>query len=106
VIILPGGRRLFWPFFHEVLSGYDELGQWRVIQEDSRHLLVQLVTSREDGGWLAGIEAELRRALPNEVALQIERVDRIATAPGEKRRVVLSRLSAPSRETNGESRGP
>ncbi len=93
-VVLPGGSRLFWPFFHEVLGRYSELRQWRVLQEDAHRLKLQVVTPGDSAGLLARIEADLRRALPGEVVLQIERVEMIPKVPGEKIRMVISRYSA------------
>jgi phenylacetate-CoA ligase len=93
-VVLPGGGRLFWPFFHEVLGHYSELRQWRVLQEDAHRLSLQVVAPGDSAGLLAGIEAELRRALPGEVVLQVECVETIPRVPGEKIRMVISQCSA------------
>jgi phenylacetate-CoA ligase len=93
-IVLPSGGRLFWPFFHEVLGHYAELQQWRVLQEDAHHLRLQVVAPGDSAGLLARIEADLYRALPGEVVLQIECVEKIPRAPGEKIRMVISQCSA------------
>src|SRR5262245_16796160 len=97
-VVLPGGNRLFWPFFYEVLGGYHELRQWRILQEDTRCLRLQVVLPGDNVGLLVRVEADLRRALPDEVGLRIERVATIPLAPGEKTRMVISQLSAAARE--------
>lgn len=91
-VVLPGGGRLLWPFFHEVLGGYDELSQWRIIQDDERHLRVQLVLSRNDADLPERIRSALGSALPKGIEFNIERVDMIPVKPGEKIRMVISQV--------------
>jgi len=83
-VVLPGGGRLFWPFFHEVLGGYAELQQWRIVQENTHRLRLQVVAPGDGAGLLERIAADLRRALPSEVVLQVECVEDIPRVPGEK----------------------
>ncbi|MGQ0658301.1 MAG: phenylacetate--CoA ligase family protein [Chromatiales bacterium] len=83
-VSLPGGGRLFWPFFHEILGKYQALRQWRVVQDDERRLRMQLAMPLDDAELLARIEADLRSALPVKVDLQIERMDRIPMVPGRR----------------------
>jgi phenylacetate-CoA ligase len=92
-VVLPDGSRLLWPFFHEVLGGYDELDQWRIIQDDERHLRVQLAF-RNNTSLLHKIEADLCSALPTGIELTIERVDAIPAITGEKTRMIISNISA------------
>ncbi|MBI3798737.1 MAG: phenylacetate--CoA ligase family protein [Deltaproteobacteria bacterium] len=94
-IVLPDGSRLFWPFFHEVLGRYIELQQWRVLQEEGHRLRLQVVMPTGSIGPLARIEADLREALPGEVVLQVECIEKIPQVPGEKSRMVISRCSTP-----------
>src|SRR6266849_4313773 len=61
---------------------------------DAHRLRLQVVAPGDSAGLPAGIEAELRRALPGEVVLQVECVETIPRAPGEKIRMVISRCSA------------
>ncbi len=93
-VVLPDGGRLFWLFFHEVLGGYTELHQWRILQEEPQRLRLQLAAPGDNGGLFARIEADLRRALPDEIEIRMEHVDKIPTAPGEKTRMVISKLDA------------
>ncbi len=93
-VVLPGGSRLFWPFFHEILGRYAELQQWRVLQEDAYRLTLQVVAPGDSAGLRARIEADLCQALPKEVALQVECVEKIPKSPGEKTRMVISRCSS------------
>ena len=53
-----------------------------------------MVAPGDNIGLFARIEADLRRALPDEIELQMERVDMIPTPPGEKTRMVISKLTA------------
>jgi phenylacetate-CoA ligase len=103
-VLLPDGGRLFWPFFHEVLGGYGGLSRWRVVQHGQRHLEIQLVLSPDRISLLKTIELDLRRALPHEVELKVATVDDIPLKPGEKVRMVISRIDSQS-EINTGGRG-
>jgi phenylacetate-CoA ligase len=92
-IVLPHGRKLFWPFFHEILGHYDQLQGWQVRQEDVRGLTLQLVSPAAPPDLLRKIEADLRQALPHEVELRIQKVDAIKTKAGEKTRMIVSNIS-------------
>lgn len=92
-VVLPDGSRLLWPFFHEVLGGYDELSQWRVIQDDRGHLRVQLVLSRNNANLVERIKASLCSVLPKEIGLSMEQVDTIPVMPGEKIRMIISNIN-------------
>ncbi len=100
-VILPGGGRLFWLFFHEVLGGYTELRQWRILQEDLHRLRLQLVAPGHNVDLFARIEADLRRALPDEIELSMEPVDTISTTPGVKTRMIISKFTAAAEEQAG-----
>ena len=41
-ITLPDGKRLLWPFFHEILAALPGIGRWRVVQETPDSLRVEL----------------------------------------------------------------
>lgn len=100
-VILPDGGRLFWPFFHEVLGRYSELRQWRVVQKGALHLKVQVVMAGEGTDLLARIAADLRRAVPQEMVVQVEDVETIPWVPEEKTRMVISRCNAAQEEDPG-----
>ncbi len=91
-IILPDGRRLYAPYFHEILAEYSELRQWQVIQEAPERLLLKLVIRQEHPPLLISIRRNLQRVLPPEVQLHIERVEAIHTPVGQKFKVVVSHL--------------
>ena len=77
-----------------MLGGYAELQQWRIVQEDTHRLRLQVVAPGDAAGLLARIAADLRRALPSEVVLQVECVEDIPRVPGEKIHMVISQCSA------------
>ncbi|MCK4782983.1 MAG: phenylacetate--CoA ligase family protein, partial [Desulfobacteraceae bacterium] len=97
-VILPSGRRLLWPFFHETLGEYGELRQWRVIQTDLQHLEIQLVIPDGDLILLERIKTDLCHALPEKIKLGVKRVDNIQIEPGEKARMIISRETSKSDE--------
>ncbi|MCG8589525.1 MAG: hypothetical protein MJE66_09560 [Proteobacteria bacterium] len=93
---LPDGRRLFWPFFHELFAAHPELERWRVVQEAPRRLRVELALGARDrdraGPVCDGVAHQLAQVLPPELEIDIRRRDAIPVAPGEKTRMVLCRL--------------
>ena len=89
-ISLPGGRKVFWPFFHTLVGDRVDLSRWRVVQTSPANLLleVQALPGREvDTG-------ELRRylvaKLPAELSLEVRCVDLFEVPPGAKFRVVVA----------------
>jgi phenylacetate-CoA ligase len=102
-VALPDGRRIFWPFFHEVLGRYEELRQWRILKDESGDLELQLVSMNDKHGLLARIESDLQRALPGELRLRLKQVERISLSPGEKTRMIISNVG-PATEEHSEAR--
>ncbi|MGH7230651.1 MAG: phenylacetate--CoA ligase family protein [Nitrospiraceae bacterium] len=94
-VLLPDGSRLFWPVFHEVLGGYTDLRQWRIVQENACRLTVQLAVPARNGRLLTRLDTDLRRVLPDGFRLDIERVERISVNPGEKTRMIVSKMIGP-----------
>jgi phenylacetate-CoA ligase len=97
-IVLADGKRLFWPFFHEVLGRYEGLRQWRILQDEVSELRLQFVSSNGNPVFLARIESDLRRALPSELRLRLERVESIPRVPAEKTRMIISKVSRATEE--------
>lgn len=91
-VVLPSGSRLLWPFFHEVLGGYGEIHQWRILQEAPHRLRLQLVLLDDYPGLRERLATSLRDALPEAIELLIERVDAIPAVPGRKTRMIVSTL--------------
>jgi phenylacetate-CoA ligase len=92
VVVLPDGRRLFGPYFHEIFARYTELRQWQIIQQGPKRLDIKL----DSRGNIPSIEdrvlTDLRRVLPPEVLLHIQQVNRIETPAGIKFKVIDSRI--------------
>lgn len=91
-VALQDGRRIFWPFFHEVLGRYDELRQWRILQEEINEVHLQLVVTNSAQGLLPRIKSDLQAVLPGEIHLRVEQVEAITLAPGEKTRMIISKV--------------
>ncbi len=91
-VALQDGRRIFWPFFHEVLGRYDELGQWRILQDEINEVHLQIVVTNNVQGLLSRIESDLQAVLPCEIRLRVERVETIPVSPGEKTRMIISKV--------------
>lgn len=94
-VTLPSGQRLFWPFFHEFFASYKPLQQWRVIQNDVQCIHIQLVIDPHPIRLLATIETDLRRALPEDIRFDVERVNGIPKQPSGKTRMVVSHIDTP-----------
>lgn len=91
-VILPDKRKLLWPFFYDCFSRYDDLSQWQVIQLDPYHIEIKLVTSHDGVSLVKQIKTHLRKALPEEIEINVVRVSSISTRPGEKVRMVISKV--------------
>lgn len=91
-VVLQDGRRIFWPFFHEVLGRYEELGQWRILQDAINQVHLQIVLTDKAEGLLSRIESDLQAVLPGEIHLRVERVETIPLSPGEKTRMIISKV--------------
>lgn len=83
---LPSGRRLFWPFFHEVLGAETGLRRWRAVQEGDGGLRLELETGAAEAERLAG---KVKTALPEAMAVRGVAVERMETRPGVKFRAVV-----------------
>lgn len=102
-VALQDGRRIFWPFFHEVLGRYDELRQWRILQDEINEVHLQIVLTNNAQGLLSRIESDLQSVLPGEIHLRIERVEAIPVNPGEKTRMIISKVGT-ANEQHPDSR--
>jgi hypothetical protein len=91
-VLLGDGRRLFWPFFHEILGARDELRQWRVTQTSPGSVQLQLCLDRADRPRGEQIAADVRARLPGELELIVENVDCFPDVPNQKTRQVISLL--------------
>jgi phenylacetate-coenzyme A ligase PaaK-like adenylate-forming protein len=93
-VILASGRRLYWPFFHEILSSYPAVLRWQVVQDSAGRVTLQLAATRNDPCLLEQITTRIRAALPEPLNIQIERVDSLRARQGEKLRVIVSEVGA------------
>jgi hypothetical protein len=91
-VALQDGRRIFWPFFHEVLGRYDELHQWRILQDKVNEVQLQIVVAKNAQGLLSRIRSDLQDVLPGEMHLRVERVEKIPLSQGEKTRMIISKV--------------
>ena len=93
VVLLPDGRRLHWPWFHETFARFDELERYQVIQDDPHRLRVRVLTRPERWDALtARLRAELATQLPAAMALDFEPWNAAPDDPTRKYRPVLSQL--------------
>jgi phenylacetate-CoA ligase len=90
-IELSGGRRLLWPFFHELLGGVRGVIHWQAVQETGTDIVVRVVLSPPSDDQTARIAATLRDRLPGECTLRVESVKSIPPEANGKRRLVIPR---------------
>jgi phenylacetate-coenzyme A ligase PaaK-like adenylate-forming protein len=88
-VTLADGRQIFWPFFFEILSGYQQLRRWQVVQAGPRSLKIRMVLAERDASFIPRLRADLQESLPSEVELEFVPLDEIPLAPGEKLRLVI-----------------
>ena len=92
VVLLPRGRRLYWPWFHETFARVEDLDRWQVIQETRDHLRVRLAARP---GREADVERRVRTALatvvPAGVRVDVEPWDGVHD-PAQKFRPVASHV--------------
>ena len=93
VVLLPDGRRLHWPYFHETLARFDDLERYQVIQDDPLRLRVRVLARAERFDVVvAGVRAELAAQLPAAMTLVFEPWSAEPEDPTRKYRAVISRL--------------
>jgi len=86
-IVLPSGRRVFWPFFHEVLGAFSEIRQWRVVAPPGQTPLVQLAA---EPTVVPVVRRALVEAVPEASDWAIEALTEIPRRPGNKQPLVLT----------------
>lgn len=91
-VLLPDNRRLYWPFFHEILGAQEEILQWRVTQTSAREIRLQLALLDREMDRTESIAAEIRKQLPRDIELVTELVERFEYAPNQKVRQVISHI--------------
>jgi phenylacetate-CoA ligase len=73
VVLLPNGRRLHWPYFHETFARYEELDRYQVIQEELDRVRVRILARPERYQALVDrLAAELGTVIPPAVRLEFE----------------------------------
>lgn len=98
IVVLPGGGRLYWHFFTGVLSGYDEVRQWQVVQYTQEGAVVRVVLKRTCTELIDRLQADFRAAVeefqivPEDFDISLEQVDAISTASGKKLRMIISHV--------------
>jgi phenylacetate-CoA ligase len=93
-IDLPGGRRLLWPFFHELLAAEPAVRQWQVQQTATDEILVRVVLGSvvpgsADGGITDRLRTALGSRLRSETRLIVDMVDTIPPEANGKRRLMI-----------------
>jgi phenylacetate-CoA ligase len=93
VVLLPDGRRLYWPYFHETFARYADLERYQVIQESLERIRVRVLAS--DGQRTAvtdRLRADLAAVLPAAVRVEFEPWEAEPFDPERKYRPVLSKV--------------
>jgi phenylacetate-CoA ligase len=86
-VALASGRRVFWPFFHEVLGGFAEIRRWRVVALSGQTLRVQIAA---DATIVSAVQRALAAAAPEAADWLVEPVAELPGRPGEKFRLVVT----------------
>lgn len=93
VVLLPDGRRLHWPYFHETFARYQELDRYQVIQEELDRVRVRILARPERyQALVARLATELGTVIPPAVRLQFEPWNAAPPDPTEKHRPVWSKV--------------
>jgi phenylacetate-CoA ligase len=93
VVLLPDGRRLHWPYFHETFARFDDLERYQVVQDDPHRLRIRVLTGSEHWDALVALlRAQLATHLPATMTLVFEPWGSEPDDPTRKYRPVLSRL--------------
>ena len=102
-IVLPGGRRLLWPFFHQILGAEPEVMQWQVVQTGAAEIVVKTVCRGADKSGLARLKMALLGQSPQNVRIEIQPVASIPLEANGKRRLIIPLSSI---DTPGSHRHP
>jgi len=88
-IEIPGGRRLLWPYFHEILGSEPGIREWQVMQVTESDIVVKVVVGTSVSAVTATIGALLRSRLPRELTIQVYAVESIPVEGNGKRRLII-----------------
>lgn len=88
-ITVADGRRLLWPFFHELLGEDSDILQWQVRQRSDTHLVVHVVARDHRSAAVAAAAERLRRRLPHGLHIDVQPVGEIPLEANGKRRLVV-----------------
>lgn len=87
---LPSGRRLPWPFFHEILGGFAKLKRWRIHQTRCDAIQLELVIDDKDNTLVEEISAALRDQMPEKLHIEWVRREQITDSLPDKTRMIVS----------------
>jgi phenylacetate-CoA ligase len=88
-VVLASGRRIFWPFFHDVLGAIPEIRQWRVVALPGQPVRLQIAA---ENTIVPAVRQAMAQATPEANDWLIETVGAIPYRPGEKTRLVVTGL--------------
>lgn len=86
-LLTPDGARLPSLNFYSLLQTYTDILRFQFVQVDTRHVTMKISlrpSAREVDKLVAQVEAEVRKRLGPDVALQVEVTDRFLTSPDGK----------------------
>ena len=76
-IVLPGGRRLHWPFFHQILNAEPEVMQWQEVQTGAAEIVVKTICRAADMSGLSRLKMAFLAQCPQNVRIEVQPVDSI-----------------------------
>ncbi len=95
-VVLPGGELLTPHPFFLILDHAAGVGEWKLIQEDLHHIVLEIRASGAlEQSTLDEITEALQRLTGSDVDVRVTLVDRVRRDPAQKLRSVVSRLAPP-----------
>ncbi len=95
-VVLPDGEVLSPHPFFLILDHAAGVGQWKLVQEDLHHMVVEISASGTlEASTVDEITEALQRLTGSGVDVQVSLVDRVRRDPAQKLRSVVSRLALP-----------
>lgn len=92
-IVLPDGQIVASCFLVIIMQAIRDIGQYRIVQEDKRQILVQLTKGREfDPRTPERIKEEIRKVTKNRLQVKTELIDEIPRDQSGKIRTVVSKV--------------
>jgi phenylacetate-CoA ligase len=92
-IVLPDGQIIASCFLVIIMQGIHDIGQYRIVQEDKRQILVQFTKGREfDPRTPERIKEEIRKVIGSTLEVKVEILEELGRDESGKIRTVVSKV--------------